>query len=111
MPIQPCPRCAAPTLHDTLDGDRLRLDPTPLTPQLEAACLILARPTYEARITFTGEIRITKIRTGYGKTFFPNQLRENDIVLPIHECGKQLADILEPPQTKTGIDPDGPPPF
>ncbi len=86
-------------------------DPATLTIQLEAACIILDRPTYRLWGT-PGQYQLTeKYYPGLPPTGKPPPTTSNR-VLAAHRCGKPLGGTpipLRPTTTTTVI--DGPPPF
>lgn len=89
---QTCPKCQEITLtgldHDTAAFTAI-VDPTPLTPTTELACIIQARRTYTAWRTTNGYQLELRDHVTMSDLTHP--------VLPRHQCGQRFPGFLEPP--------------
>lgn len=80
------------------------IDPTPLDPDSELACLLAGRTTYRCQTTPRSitiiESRIARWEMGW---------HINEIVLPAHQCGARFDGFHTPPAPERTItnDPDG----
>lgn len=98
-----CPHCSEIVITGTYDLAatpgraflHTTIDPTPLDPQLELACLLAGRRTYRCR-THPTSIEIINSRLMRWEYTW----RENEIVLPHHRCGARLPGFHTPPATK-----------
>lgn len=100
-----CPNCQAIVLTG-LDGhiiaDMVTVDPTPLSRQGEAACILIGRETYTVWRVINGyeitDRRGPRIRQ-----------RGHAPIVPAHQCGARFPGFIAPPALPS--DTDAPPPF
>lgn len=89
-----CPDCNAIVLTG-LDGDNCAFtsttDPTPITRQLEIACLLAGRRTYTA----------WRAPNGYELTYRHPSTPEQQPILPEHRCGARFPGFLTPRRERT----------
>lgn len=106
-----CPTCHTITLHGiTAEGLTTRLDPTPLTPQTEAAALAAGRHTYHLtrnrEATWRSAFRITTQPAGNHPDY---------AALAIHACHQPIPPTINAwcwtPTPTPPANPDQPPPF
>ncbi|GMA22266.1 hypothetical protein GCM10025864_44920 [Luteimicrobium album] len=87
---RPCPRCARWTVVG-LDAPRCaglaRCDPHPLTPQLEAAAVILDTPTWQLW-TFAGRHELTPRHEPHVPPLARLAPADHVVVLAAHVCGR-----------------------
>jgi hypothetical protein len=112
---RPCPRCGRWTLVG-LDAPRCaglaRTDPHPLTPQLEAAAVILATPTWQLW-NFVGRHELTPRYEPGVPPHARLEPADHVVVLAAHVCGRpplsRATLRIRSPRTATST--DGVPPF
>lgn len=99
-----CPACNGQILvtnWDDLEGievDAYRVDNTPLTPQDEAACIIMDRRTYLLEETIVGTWRLS--RRWADRMQIPDSPHPV-AVLPHHKCGARYPTRIMPPARPT----------
>lgn len=87
-----CPGCRESILETEYDHTHgvlvglIRADPTPLTPDLETACIILGRHTYNHWHTTTGNTYLGS--RSHWHQYHPGGQPTH--VLPAHKCGHTL---------------------
>lgn len=107
-----CPDCHATVLagYDGLVAAELAIvDPIALTPQLEAACVLTARPTW--RLWNTPGLFELNPRTNPAYPVTTKLTPANEaVVVALHICGRQLPGKPIQVRKQTGYDlPDEPP--
>jgi hypothetical protein len=86
------------------------VDPYRLTPQLEAACVVLARRTYKLR-GVAGHYELVPRYSPAVLPFGPRPSADDVVVVAEHHCGTPPLSLTPLPTTAHITNPDGPPPF
>jgi hypothetical protein len=97
--LQKCPQCKARTLtgdDSPIAALTVRIDPTPLTPETELACLLAGRRTYLLEGT-TARVTIHHRDRWQTRGLPPGP----NIVVPAHQCSARFPDPPLPKGTRT----------
>lgn len=96
-----CPTCNELTLHG-MDADltagMATVDPTPLSPQQEHACMITGRETYSLKERGTS-YELNDRRGAYRYGARPPDHKGRTIV-PAHKCGARFSGFIQRPDTQ-----------
>lgn len=96
-----CTTCGELTLHG-MDADlcagMATVDPTPLSPQQEHACMITGRETYSVKERGTS-YELNDRRGAYRYGARPPDQRGKTIV-PAHQCGARFPGFIKKPTTQ-----------
>jgi hypothetical protein len=86
------------------------VDPYQLTPQLEAACVVLARRTYRLR-GLPGSYELNPRYSPAVQPFAPRPSAADVLVVAEHHCDTPPLSRQHLPTPRHLTNPDGPPPF
>ena len=113
--LAPCPECGAETLETDWDPIEhmpaprtWRADPTAITPELEAVCIIIDRPTY-GHYTRGSSHELALREPHWHRYHHRGQPRH---VFPAHQCEQPLPGTrINLTRVSKELDPDAPIPF